>query len=246
MRKMAGDLLVLETPELVAQALADHFVEDAQYALGDRGAFFVALAGGTTPKAAYELLAREPRRSKVDWNNVHIFFGDERCVPPQSQESNYNMAAQAFLRSVDVPTRNVHRIHGEDDPARAASQYATLLVEMTGRPPALDLILLGMGADGHTASLFPGMDPRVHEQQFVRSVYVEKLRAHRVTFTPLVINNAAHVVIAVEGVLKAPALYAVLKGPHEPSVHPIQIVSPKHGTLTWLVDRAAAAELSPK
>jgi 6-phosphogluconolactonase len=243
---MAGNLLVLETPELVAEALADKFVEAARSALEQRGSFFVALAGGTTPKAAYELLAREPRRSKIDWKNVQVLFGDERCVPPQSEESNYNMAAGALLRSVDIPNQNVHRIHGEDDPVRAASQYATLLVEMTGRPPALDLILLGMGADGHTASLFPGPDPRVNEQQFVRAVYVDKLRAHRITFTPLVINNAAHVVIAIEGLPKAPALYAVLKGPYEPSVHPIQIISPKHGTLTWLVDRAAAAELTPK
>jgi 6-phosphogluconolactonase len=242
---MAGNLLVVETPELVAQALADQFVEAARSALEQRGSFFVALAGGTTPKAAYELLAQEPRRSKIDWKDVHVLFGDERCVPPQSEDSNYNMAAGAFLRSVDIPNQNVHRIHGEDDPVRAASQYATLLVEMTGRPPALDLILLGMGADGHTASLFPGADPRVNEQQFVRAVYVDKLRAHRITFTPLVINNAAHVVIAIEGLPKAPALYAVLKGPYEPSVHPIQIISPKHGTLTWLVDRAAAAELAP-
>ena len=240
-----GELVVLDTRELVAAALADTFVKDAQAAIAQRGTFFVALAGGSTPKTAYQLLAQEPRGSQVDWNRVQVFFGDERCVPPDSDESNYKMAADAFLHPVDIPETNVHRIHGEGEPARAATEYAAELVASMGNPPRFDLVMLGMGTDGHTASLFPGTDPRTDEDRLVRAVYVEKLHAYRITLTPLVINNARHVVIASEGLAKAPALYAVFKGPREPSVHPIQIVAPAQGRLTWYVDRAAAAELTP-
>jgi 6-phosphogluconolactonase len=244
--RVSGDLNVLDTPQLVAAAVADAFVSDAKTAIAEHGIFFVALAGGSTPKTAYQLLAQPPRRDLVDWPHVHVFFGDERCVPPGSDESNYKMASDAMLHNVAIPKQNVHRMHGEDDPARAAAQYATLLVEMLGKPPRFDLIMLGMGADGHTASLFPGTDPHVDEGQFVRAVYVEKLSAHRVTLTPLVINSARHVLVATEGLPKAPALYAVLKGPYDPRVHPIQVVAPVQGRLSWYVDRAAAAELAPK
>ena len=241
-----GELVVFDTRELVAAALADTFVKDAQAAIAQRGTFFVALAGGSTPKTAYKLLAQEPRRSQVDWNRVQVFFGDERCVPPDSEESNYKMASDGFLATVNIPETNVHRIRGEDDPTRVAADYAAELIASMGNPPRFDLIMLGMGTDGHTASLFPGADPQTDEDRLVRAVYVEKLHAYRITLTPLVINNARHVVIASEGLAKAPALYAVLKGPREPSVHPIQVVAPAQGRLTWYVDRAAAAELTPK
>lgn len=238
-----GDLQVFDAAADVAGALADTFLNDAAEAIGQRGAFFVALAGGTTPKNAYALLAQEPRRSSVDWNHVFVYFGDERCVPPESPESNYKMASDAFLNAVPLADGHVHRMRGEDDPLQAARDYAELLIQTMGDLPRFDLVMLGMGPDGHTASLFPGTDPLADNDRLVRAPYVEKFSTYRITFTPRVINNARHVVIATEGLPKAPALYAVREGPYDPLVHPIQIVEPANGRLTWLVDRAAAAEL---
>lgn len=238
-----GDLQIFETPDNLAAALADAFVDDARNAIAQRGAFFVALAGGTTPKNAYRLLAQEPRRSQVDWNHVFVYFGDERCVPPESDESNYKMATDAFLRSVNIGADHVHRMRGEDEPLDAARAYAQLLVQTMGDRPHFDLLMLGMGADGHTASLFPGTDPTIDNDRLVRAPYVDKMSAYRITVTPLVINSARHVVIATEGLPKAPALYAVREGPYDPAIHPIQIVAPQDGRLSWMVDRAAAAEL---
>lgn len=239
-----GELRVFPTPEAVAQAVADAFVEDAREAVGARGTFFVALAGGTTPKAAYHFLAQEPRRSAIDWRNVQMFFGDERCVPPEDADSNYKMACDAMLNALAVPAENVHRMEGEIDPQTAAARYAALLRERLGDEPRFDLIMLGMGADGHTASLFPGSDPHADEDQLVRAPYVDKMKSYRITLTPRVLNNARHIIVATEGLTKAPALYAVRKGPYDPQLHPIQALAPVDGSLTWYVDRAAAAELA--
>lgn len=241
-----GDLEIFETPADLAAAVADAFAADARDAIVRSGAFFVALAGGTTPKAAYSLLAKEPLRSQVDWNHVFVYFGDERPVPPDNDESNYKMAMDAFLRGVTVPPAHVHRIHGEDDPQQAAREYAQLLIETMGDLPRFDLVMLGMGADGHTASLFPGTSPLIDNDRLVRAPFVEKLGTHRITMTPLAINNARHVIIATEGLSKAPALYAVREGPYDPTIHPIQIVAPSNGRLSWFVDRAAAAQLPQK
>lgn len=246
MRGALGELLIFDSPQDLARAVADAFIDDARSAIEQRGAFYVALAGGTTPKDAYELLWRPPRSERVDWPRVHVFFSDERCVPPTSDESNYKMAADALLSKVSIPQENVHRIRGEEDPDKAAAAYAALLVKFLGDPPRFDLIMLGMGADGHTASLFPGIDPHTDEERLVRAPYVEKVGSRRITFTPVVINNARHVLIATAGLAKAPALYAVREGPWDPLVHPIQIVAPTNGRLTWYVDRAAAAEVLPQ
>jgi 6-phosphogluconolactonase len=241
-----GELQVFATPEQLAGALADAFVDEARRAIHEHGAFFVSLAGGTTPRNAYGLLAQEPRRSAVDWNHVFVYFGDERTVPPDNDESNYKMASDAFLCAVGIPGDHVHRIQGEIDPQQAARQYAQLLIETMGDSPCFDLVMLGMGADGHTASLFPGEDPLTENERLVRARYVEKLNTYRITLTPLVINHARRVVIATEGLAKAPALYAVREGPYDPTVHPIQIVAPAEGRLSWFVDKAAAAELPEK
>lgn len=238
-----GELLVFATPETVAEAVADAFVRDAREAIATRGTFYVALAGGTTPKAAYRLLAQEPRKNAIDWANVQIFFGDERCVAPDNDESNYKMACDAMLNAVGVPPANVHRMRGEIEPQAAAEEYAALLRERLGEHLRLDLIMLGMGADGHTASLFPGTDPHQDEDRLVRAPYVEKMQTHRITLTPKILNSARHIIVATEGLTKAPALYAVRKGPYDPELHPIQVLAPTDGTLTWYVDRAAAAEL---
>lgn len=239
-----GELLVLPDAAAVAQALADAFVEGAQQAIEEHGAFFVALSGGSTPKAAYELLAQSRRSEAVPWSSVFVYFGDERCVPPDNDRSNYKMAQAAFLHAVPIPAENVRRMRGEDPPADAARAYAHLLVESMGDIPRFDLLLLGMGPDGHTASLFPGTDPMTDADRLVRAPFVEKMNGYRLTVTPPVINNAHQVVIATEGTEKAKALAAVREGPYDPVRHPIQIVDPRSGRLTWLVDRAAASLLN--
>jgi len=235
-----GEFRALETPQAVAAAVADLFVAKAHAAIEARGSFYVALAGGRTPQAAYELLAGRERTAKIDWPKVLIYFGDERCVPPESTGSNYKMAYDSFLSKVPIPLQNVHRMHGEDEPSRAARAYAQLLVETMGESPRFDLMLLGMGEDGHTASLFPGTDPRTDEEQLVRSVVAKARDPQRLTVTPLVINNAKHVAIAIEGSAKAATLRAVREGPYDPVKYPVQIVSPHDGELTWLADKAAA------
>jgi len=235
-----GNIEIFETPGELAEALADIFVDAAQTAITDHGGFYVALAGGTTPKAAYELLAQEPRSNNVSWKDVFVYFGDERCVPPESDESNYKMAFDALLSHIRIPPQNVHRMHGEDEPGRAARAYSQVLAETMGEAPRFDLMLLGMGDDGHTASLFPGTDPGTDEEQLVRAVFVEKFGVARLTVTPAVINNSRHIAIAVEGTAKSSALQAAREGPYDPAKYPVQIVSPLDGNLTWLADKAAA------
>ncbi|MGZ3539799.1 MAG: 6-phosphogluconolactonase [Vulcanimicrobiaceae bacterium] len=241
-----GDLKIYEDAATIATVLADLFVDEAQTAIADRGGFYVALAGGSTPRAAYALLAEEPRNSQTGWKDVFIYFGDERCVPPDDEQSNYKMASDTFLSKVNIPESNVHRMHGEEDPETAAAEYARILREDLGEALQFDLIMLGMGADGHTASLFPGTDPLADADALVRAPYVDRLGTRRLTITPRVINSARHVVIATEGLQKAPALAAVLEGPYDPVRYPIQVVSPSNGRLTWLVDADAAAELKTK
>lgn len=238
-----GDLRVYESPQEVAAAVAGLFTASARDAIAARGGFFVALAGGKTPRAAYDMLARAGAH-EIDWRRVSIYFGDERCVPPESDDSNYKMAEETLLSKVPVPRHNVHRMHGEDEPARAARAYARMLIETMGEAPQFDLMLLGMGEDGHTASLFPGNDPQTDEDQLVRAVFVEKYGAHRLTVTPLVINHSRRVAIAVEGAAKAAALRDVREGPYQPAKYPVQIVAPLNGELEWLADRAAASELA--
>lgn len=238
-----GDLEIFDTPAALAQAVAGRFMDAAQTAVGDRGGFYVALAGGTTPQAAYELLAAEPYATAIPWKDVFVYFGDERCVGPQDVQSNYGMAQRAFLDAVDIPQHNVHRLRGEDDPQQAADAYARILVEDLGDVPRFDLVMLGMGPDGHTASLFPG-SPVDAGDALVAAPYVEKLQAFRLTLTARTINNARAVVIATEGPGKAPVLAAVRNGPADPVRYPIQRIAPVDGTLTWMVDRAAASELS--
>lgn len=240
MTRTAGDLRVFESPALVAQALAECFAQHAREAIEARGHFAVALAGGTTPKAAYALLAQAPYRETIPWDGVHIFFGDERCVPPDHEQSNYRMARETFLAPLQIPDDHVHRMRGEDEPAVAAAAYHNDVVATLGDAPRFDLVMLGMGPDGHTASLFPGSDPLAEDHLLVRAVYSQSQAQWRITLTPRVINAARAVVFAVEGAGKAKTLALVREGPLDPTMFPAQIVAPVKGTLTWLVDRAAA------
>jgi 6-phosphogluconolactonase len=236
-------LKILPNAEAVARAVADLFVDVGLAAMAERGSFRVALSGGNTPRAAYELLAQESPAEQLSWSDVFIYFGDERCVPPDDEQSNYRMARKAFLDAVPIPPANVHRIRGEIDPATAAADYATVLRTDLGDPPRFDLVLLGLGPDGHTASLFPGAPPNTDDDALVRAVYSESQAMWRVTITPKVINAARTVAFAVEGVQKTAILATILEGPRDPVKYPAQIVAPESGRLLWLVDDLAAGML---
>jgi 6-phosphogluconolactonase len=243
---MTGDLEVFPDAAAVAAAVADLFVDTACCALAERGKFHVALSGGNTPRAAYELLAQQARSREISWSDVFIYFGDERCVPSDDEQSNYRMAKLAFLDAVPIPPANVHRMRGEIDPAEAARDYAAVLRTDLGDSPSLDLTLLGLGPDGHTASLFPGSPPEADDASLVRAVYSDSRAQWRITITPKVINASRTVAFAVEGVEKAAILAAVLEGPRDPVALPSQIVAPSPGRLLWLADKAAAGTLRTK
>lgn len=239
-----GDLRVVADERALWATLADLFIADAGKAIARHGGFAVALSGGTTPKGAFALLAQEPRRSQVEWERLSVFFSDERCVPPEDPQSNYGMANRALLSQVAIPTEHVHRMRGELAPQQAADEYASVLRDALGDDPVLDLVMLGMGPDGHTASLFPGTSPVGEQRLLVAAPFVPKFGAYRLTMTPRIINRARRVVIAAAGAEKAEALQRALEGPVDPSLTPVQIVQPAGGALTWLVDRAAASLLA--
>jgi 6-phosphogluconolactonase len=227
----------------LARSGADRFITLARAATTERGVFNVALAGGSTPKAMFTLLTAEPLRAKVDWNSVRFFFGDERCVPPDNADSNYGMARKNLFDPLGIPPDHVHRMRGEAPPQEAAREYETMLVQTLGDPPVLDLVMLGMGPEGHTASLFPGTFAQFDPSRFVVTTYIEKLSTNRITFTPRTINAARAILLMTGGEAKAEALAEVLAGARNPDLYPAQILDPQHGSLTWLVDRAATKGL---
>lgn len=212
-------------------------------AIKERGRFSIALAGGSTPKALYELLASSA--DLYQWDKWHIFFSDERTVTPDDPDSNYHMARESLLSNVPIPENQIYRMEGELDPQAAAEKYTQRLTDVFGDDlPRFDLILLGMGDDGHTASLFPGT-AAIHEtEKWVIAHYVDKLDTWRITLTPPVINNAAYVVFLVTGEKKAQRLNEVLNGDYQPDVLPSQIIKPTDGHLIWYVDEDAASDLS--
>lgn len=243
------EIRVFANPEALTQAAATEFVRQAQQAIQARGRFTLALSGGSTPKSLYALLANKPWRNQIPWNQVHLFWGDERHVPPSDCSSNFRMTQERLLFQVPIPPKNVHRIKAEHPDAQAViADYERNLKQFfqlgEHQFPQFDLVLLGMGANGHTASLFPGT-AAVHEQaRLVVAPWVEKLRTHRITLTPPVINNALEVIFFVTGTEKATTLEAVLEGQYQPDLLPAQIIRPTSGKLVWMVDQAAASSLS--
>ena len=236
------NLLVHETPQELAQAAARDFATKAEAAIGERGRFAVALAGGSTPEATYEVLAND-YAGALDWSKVHVFFGDERTVPPNHEDSNYRMTHETLLSR--VPVGSVHRMRGELPPAEAAAAYEEELRGFFGtsdEPPSLDLILLGIGEDGHTASLFPETSALEVQDRWVVANPVLKLETTRLTLTVPVINSARSVNFLVAGESKAEALKQILKGDADPRQYPAKLVRPAGGPV-WMVDRAAAKSL---
>lgn len=247
--RVKGERLVLDSSAALFQAAASEFFLQAVAAVGANGRFAVALSGGSTPRALYELLATEPAwRSQIPWDQVHFFWGDERHVPPDHADSNFRMANEVFLSRTPIPATNIHRIRGELPSAvDAADGYEDDLRAFFGPAggdlPRFDLVLLGLGPEGHTASLFPGTRALLESQRLVVANWVGKLYADRITLTSPVLNNAGCVLFLVTGEDKATALKAILDGPYEPSQLPAQLINPTHGRLVWLLDHAAAKDL---
>ena len=224
---------------------ADFIAEHAASAITARGRFTIALSGGGTPKPIYARLATADYQDRIAWEKVHVFFSDERCVPPDDTRSNYRMVREAWFDHSSIPADNIHRIRGEDDPAREALRYEQEIACLYRSAvfPAFDLILLGMGDNGHTASLFPGTAALREKERWVVAQYVEVMTTWRVTFTAPLINAARHVAFLAEGPGKAQMLWNVLEGPYQPDVWPSQLIQPVSGELHWLVDAAAAARV---
>ena len=238
------NLLIYETPEELAGAAARGFATRAQEAIDERGRFAVALAGGSTPKATYEVLARD-YANELDWGRVHVFFGDERTVPPDLEDSNYRMAYETLLSH--VPVGSVHRMRGELPPDEAAAAYEVELRAFFGQVdvPRFDLILCGLGEDGHTLSLFPETAALDVTDRWVVANPVLKLGTTRLTLTVPVVNASRAVTFLVAGESKAEALKEVLEGDADPRAYPAKLVRPESRDLALMVDRAAARLLKP-
>jgi len=194
----------------------------------------------------FQILAEKPFADRLPWRSIYVFWGDERCVPPDHAESNYRMADETLLSKVPIPRENIFRIPAEDeDHERAAARYSETLRKFFAEElPPLDLVFLGMGADGHTASLFPGTTAlRVNDRIAVAN-YVEKFQSWRITLTAGSINRARNIIFLVAGADKAPALKEVIEGPRNPEQYPSQLIQPSHGALLWMVDEAATKPLS--
>lgn len=223
---------------------AEKFVELGKAAIRERGRFTVALSGGSTPKALYELLASDKFKDSIYWKNVYFFFGDERNVLPDEDESNFLMANESLFLPLNISSDRIYRWHTEiEPPEHIAADYAEHIESVFGGFPRFDLILLGMGDDGHTASLFPYTEALRETEKIACANFVEKLNTTRLTLTFPVINRAANVMFLVKGEDKKTVLKAVLQGDFQPEKFPSQMVKPENGELLWLIDETAAALL---
>lgn len=229
---------IYDTPDLLAEAAASLWIKLSRQAIARKGCFFVSLSGGSTPRRLFTLLAQEPFRSEINWQQCYIFFGDERCVPHDHAESNYRMARETLLDKVDAP--HVFPIPTNDVNEANIRQYASTLIGEMGQPPVFDLVFLGLGADGHTASLFPGTGAINITDREVLAVYVEKMNSWRISLSLPVINHARNVAFLVEGEGKADIVKEIIQD--KPGVYPAEKIQPD-GELLWCLDKAAAEKL---
>jgi 6-phosphogluconolactonase len=242
---MKPDVRIFKDLEKLSHHAAELFVEQAAEAIRQRGRFLVALNGGNTPMRLFQLLATD-FRNKVDWSNVHIFWGDERCVPVDDPGSSYGQAQETLLKYVNIPEDHIHRMKGELPPPSASKEYAQtlkLFAEDKLDFPRFDLVYLGMGEDGHTASLFPSSPVDVTEPTLPVTANYQDRPANRVTLTQLVFNEARMVAFMATGYKKANTLAEVLSDRYNPELFPAQRIDPKNGQLIWLVDEEAASKL---
>jgi 6-phosphogluconolactonase len=242
---------LLNTPDDMFHAAAEQVCRIGQMSLTTTGRFSLVLSGGATPRGLYELLAQPPYRNELDWNRVEFFWGDERAVPPDHPDSNFRMAREAMLDKLGIAPARIHRIKTEKaDLDEAAREYELEIEQVLGRiagvsrrPPHFNLFLLGMGEDGHTASLFPGTQALGETERWVVAHEVKKLKTRRVTMTPPLINTAHFILFMASGASKADMLAQVIQGKRDPERLPAQLIHPLTGEVMWFIDRDASAGL---
>ena len=238
------DIILCRDLVELSRKTAERFIQLARELVEASGRMTVAFSGGSTPKHLYSLLASPDYKNRIPWNNVEVFWGDERCVPPDHSESNFRMAQEALLSRIQIPPGNIHRMRGEGQPQAAAAEYEKELQKFFGFNygglPRFDLILLGIGEDGHTASLFPGSDALNETEHLVVAPFVEKLNSYRLTLSLPVLNNAAHVWFLVAGSSKAGAVKQAFSSSSD---LPAAKVQPVNGKLTWFITRDAAPRI---
>lgn len=242
---------VFSSPDSIARYALHEIMITADTAIKARGLYTLVLSGGGTPETLFHLFATPPFRDTMPWQHIHLFWGDERCVPPDQPGSSYGQARSLFIDRVPIPSENVHRAKGELSSQEAAEDYRHQLIQfnqhhnMKGPVPRFDLVLLGLGSDGHTASLFPGRIPPEAATETVIAVTADYdgRPANRITLTPPVFNNARNILFLVTGEKKAEAVSAVINGPHQPDQWPGQLIRPSSGQTIWLLDETAASEL---
>lgn len=234
------DVKIFSDGAALSEAAADFIAETATETLRSKDVFSIALSGGSTPKTLYELLASGKYANKIDWRKTLVFFSDERCVSPDDEQSNFRMANESMLSKIEIPPENVFRIRGEIAPSEAAAEYENSIKQSLGADPSFDLILLGLGDDGHTASLFPKTRALRETKKIVAANYVEKFDAFRLTLTFPAINSAAKVIFLVTGANKAATVKKVLS--EESPDFPASLIKPR-GECVWFLDEAAASLL---
>ncbi len=242
-----AQLTVMDDAQALYTRAAEEIAHFAGEAICTHGEFTLCLTGGTTPAATYELLATRFQLS-VDWKEVQFFWGDERCVPPDDPASNFGMANRTMLSRLPLRPEQIHRIHGEDEPARAAPEYEgelrrTFGLEQSDDLPCFNLLLLGLGENAHVASLFPHHSALQEQSRLALAVEVDATPSRRISLTMPVINNADRVIFLVSGEKKAAAVKNVLQGPADSEQFPAQLVKPRSGQIVWLIDKAAASAL---
>ncbi len=245
---MKPELRIFQDSERLSRHAANLFIEESNKSIRERNRFLVALNGGGTPTRLFQLLATDYSK-EIDWRKVHVFWGDERCVPPDNEGSNYHQANELLLSKVSLPENNVHRVEGELDPATASKKYVETLKTFAEPDldfPRFDLVYLGMGEDGHTASLFPNSPVQVNEPVIAVTANYQDRPANRVTLTQQVFNQARMIVFMATGEKKAETLAHVLSEKYNPELYPAQRIDSKNGQLIWLVDDSAASKLPRK
>ncbi len=231
--------------EVLSHHAASIFINLPESCITSHGRFTVAISGGSTPRRLYALLGSEQYRNSVDWNHVHFFWVDERCIPEENEESNFKLAFDLLLSKVHIPRENIHRIKGEESPEKAAREYEDDIKRFFGISglPVFDLIILGMGEDGHTASLFPRSLSLKETERFAAPVYRERPEVNRTTLTLPVLNNASQILFLVSGKSKADMVQKILGEGHKKEPYPAGLIKPTHGKLLWFIDKEAASKL---
>lgn len=235
------ELKIFESADDMNEAVANFILQLAKASVRQRGRFVLSISGGETPKALYSLLSKTPYSTNVPWGKTYVFWGDERCVPEDDENNNAHMAKTILFNNIDIPSSNIFPVSTHMPPAEAARTYEETIKIFFGHAvPSFDLILLGLGEDGHTASLFPGTDVVHEKSRFVKEVFVETQQLFRVTMTAPLINKAQHIAFLVTGENKSDILNAVINGDYQPEKYPAQLIKPEQGKTYWYADLKAA------